>query len=61
MGEFHTGATVVKNFNLYQVKFRGKIVAQYAVKDVAIMLALNRVALNKLFESSIEHTMLLNG
>ena len=52
MGEFFTGATVNKKNNFYSVEFKGQIVAEFAIKDLALMTALDSVKLEMLLEKS---------
>ena len=41
MGQFGTGATVTKIATLYRVEYQNQIVAEFAIKDLAIMFALD--------------------
>lgn len=41
MGEFFTGAKVTKVATLYRVEYKGQIVAEFAIKDLAMMFALD--------------------
>jgi hypothetical protein len=52
MGEFLTGATVTKIATLYRVEYQNQIVAEFAIKDLAIMLALDSVKLATLLQTS---------
>ena len=45
MGQFGTGATVTKIATLYRVEYKNQIVAEFAIKDLAVMLAIDRMAL----------------
>ena len=52
MGNFFTGATVTKNAQTYSVEYKGQLVAQFAFRDQAVMLALDSVALEVLLQES---------
>lgn len=52
MGEFFTGAIVNKVENLYIVEYKGQLVAEFAIKDLAIVTALDRVKLETLLQKS---------
>jgi hypothetical protein len=52
MGEFLTGATVTKIATLYRVEYQNQIVAEFAIKDLAIMLALDSAKLATLLQNS---------
>jgi len=52
MGQFGTGAVVNKTATGYTVEYQGQIVAEFAIKDLAIMLALNSVKLATLLQTS---------
>ena len=52
MGEFLTGAKVTKIATLYRVEYKSQIVAEFAIKDLALMLALDRARL----ESSLQNS-----
>lgn len=52
MGEFLTGAKVTKVATIYRVEYKGQIVAEFAIKDLALMLALDRARL----ESSLQNS-----
>ena len=52
MGEFITGAKVTKIAKLYRVEYKNQIVAEFPIKDVAIMFALDRTKL----ESSLQNS-----
>ena len=41
MGQFGTGATVTKIATLYRVEYQNQVVAEFAIKDLAIMFALD--------------------
>ena len=41
MGQFGTGAVVTKVPKLYRVEYKQQIVAEFAIKDLAIMFALD--------------------
>ena len=45
MGEFFTGATVTKVATLYRVEYKNQLVAEFAIKDLALMFALDRAQL----------------
>jgi hypothetical protein len=54
MGEFLTGAKVTKVAKLYRVEYKNQIVAEFAIKDVALMFALDSVKLeNSLANSNV--------
>jgi formylmethanofuran dehydrogenase subunit E-like metal-binding protein len=54
MGEFLTGAKVTKVATLYRVEYKNQIVAEFAIKDVALMFALDSVKLeNSLANSNV--------
>ena len=50
MGEFLTGATVTKIATMYCVEYKNQIVAEFAIKDLALMFALDSARL----ESSLQ-------
>ena len=52
MGEFLTGATVTKIANLYRVEYKNQIVAEFALKEVALMFALDSVRLENSLQNS---------
>lgn len=52
MGKFLTGAKVTKVATIYRVEYKGQIVAEFAIKDLALMLALDRAQL----ESSLQNS-----
>ncbi len=52
MQKFGTGATITKNSNIYNVEYKGKVVGEFHIKDLAVMLALDRVRLEHCLESS---------
>ena len=52
MGEFLTGAKVTKVATLYQVEYKNQIVAEFAIKDLALMFALDSAQL----ESSLQNS-----
>jgi hypothetical protein len=52
MGDFFTGATVNKTATGYSVVYKNQIVAEFAIRDLALMLALNRTKLESLVENS---------
>jgi hypothetical protein len=45
MGKFLTGATVTKVATMYRVEYKNQIVAEFAMKDLALMLALDSARL----------------
>lgn len=45
MGEFFTGATVTKVATLYRVEYKNQLVAEFAIKDLALMFALDSAKL----------------
>ena len=45
MGEFLTGAKVTKIATLYRVEYKNQIVAEFAIKDLALMFALDSAQL----------------
>lgn len=45
MGEFLTGAKVTKIATLYRVEYKSQIVAEFAIKDLALMFALDSTRL----------------
>ena len=52
MGQFGTGAVVTKIATLYRVEYKNQLVAEFAIKDLAIMLALDRVKLENSLQNS---------
>ena len=52
MGQFYTGAVVTKTATGYAVVFQDQLVAEFAFKDLAIMLALNSAKLATLVQSN---------
>ena len=52
MGDFFTGATVNKTATGYSVVYEKQIVAEFAIKDLAVMLAVNRGRLESLVKNS---------
>jgi hypothetical protein len=52
MGDFYTGANVTKNAQFYSVEYKGQLVAQFAFRDQALMLALDSVQLETLLQES---------
>ena len=52
MGQFFTGATVSKTATGYAVEYLDQIVAEFAIKDLAIMLALDSVKLATSLQNS---------
>ena len=52
MGQFGTGAIVTKVATLYRVEYKNQIVAEFAIKDLAIMLAIDQVQLETGLQTS---------
>lgn len=52
MGEFFTGAKVSKIATLYRVEYKGQIVAEFAIKDLALMFALDVTKLETSLQNS---------
>jgi hypothetical protein len=52
MGQFGTGAVVTKVATLYRVEYKNQVVAEFAIKDLAIMLAIDRVQLETGLQTS---------
>ena len=52
MGQFGTGATVTKIATLYRVEYKNQIVAEFAIKDLAIVLAINQAELEAVLQTS---------
>jgi hypothetical protein len=52
MGQFGTGATVTKVATLYRVEYQNQIVAEFAIKDLAIMFALDSARLESGLQNS---------
>jgi hypothetical protein len=52
MGEFLTGAKVTKVATLYRVEYKNQIVAEFAIKEVALMFALDNVRLENSLQNS---------
>ena len=52
MGEFFTGATVTKNEKLYTICYKNRIVAEFAIKELALTTAIDRVKLETLYQNS---------
>lgn len=52
MGEFITGANVSKTAAGFAVEFKGQLVAEFKIKDLAIMFALDPARLEAALVSS---------
>ena len=52
MGQFGTGAVVTKVATLYRVEYKSQIVAEFAIKELAIMLAINQAELEASLQTS---------
>lgn len=52
MGEFLTGAIVSKTEKTYIVEYKDQVVAEYAIKDLAITTAMDRIKLETLLSKS---------
>jgi hypothetical protein len=52
MGEFLTGAKVTKIAKLYRVEYKNQVVAEFAIKEVALMFALDSVKLENSLQNS---------
>jgi hypothetical protein len=52
MGQFGTGAVVTKVATLYRVEYKNQIVAEFAIKDLAIMFALDSAKLENSLQNS---------
>jgi hypothetical protein len=52
MGQFGTGAVVTKVATLYRVEYRNQIVAEFAIKDLAIVLAIDSAKLESSLQTS---------
>jgi len=52
LGEFYTGAIVSKIDNFYSIEYKGQIVAKFAIKDLALMTAIDVVKLETLLQES---------
>jgi hypothetical protein len=52
MGEFLTGAKVTKVATLYRVEYKNQIVAEFAIKEVALMFAIDSVKLENSLQNS---------
>jgi hypothetical protein len=52
MGQFGTGAVVTKVATLYCVEYKNQLVAEFAIKDLAIMLAIDKVQLEASLQTS---------
>ena len=52
MGQFGTGAVVTKVATLYRVEYKNQMVAEFAIKDLAIMLAINQAELDACLQTS---------
>jgi hypothetical protein len=52
MGQFGTGAVVTKVATLYRVEYKNQIVAEFAIKDLAIMLAIDSAKLENSLQTS---------
>jgi hypothetical protein len=52
MGQFGTGAVVTKVATLYRVEYKNQVVAEFAIKDLAIMLAIDQVQLETGLQTS---------
>jgi hypothetical protein len=66
LGDFFTGATVSKKDNFYSVEYKGQIVAEFAIKDLAVVTAMDRVKLETLLQksnvlSSKQHNILVDN
>ena len=52
MGNFYTGATVTKIATVYRVEYKNQIVAEFAIKDLAVVFALDRARLENSLQNS---------
>lgn len=52
MGEFYTGAKVTKIASVYRVEYKDQIVAEFAIKDLALMFALDVTKLETSLQNS---------
>ncbi len=52
MGNFLTGAKVTKVARIYRVEYKSQIVAEFAIKELALMLALDSANLESSLQSS---------
>ena len=52
MGQFGTGAVVTKIATVYRVEYKGQMVAEFAIKDLAVMFALDRAKLEISLQNS---------
>jgi hypothetical protein len=52
MGEFMTGAKVTKIAKLYRVEYKNQVVAEFAIKEVALMFALDGAKLENSLQNS---------
>jgi hypothetical protein len=52
MGQFGTGAIVTKLATLYRVEYKNQMVAEFAIKDLAIMFALDSARLETSLQTS---------
>ena len=52
MGQFGTGAIVTKVATLYRVEYKNQMVAEFAIKDLAIMFALDSARLETSLQTS---------
>lgn len=52
MGQFGTGAIVTKIATSYRVEYKNQIVAEFAIKDLAIMFALDRARLENSLQNN---------
>lgn len=52
MGQFGTGAVVTKIATLYRVEYQNQIVAEFAIKELALMFALDRSRLENSLQNS---------
>lgn len=52
MGKFLTGATVTKIATFYCVEYQGQIVAEFAIRELALMFALDSARLESSLQTS---------
>lgn len=52
MGQFFTGATVTKVATLYRVEYKNQLVAEFAIKDLALMFALDQSKLENSLQNN---------
>ena len=52
MEEFLTGAVITKSATGFQVIYQQKLIAEFAIKELAIMLAIDRIRLEQSLQNN---------